>query len=220
MKRTSILLKVFGILLMTIVVSCTLAGSPHSNNRQLEKVSANSELDSLLRLMNINIEANNVDLAKSYYDKAIAILNKEKNYEGILDCSKQIAAIDTTYIRPYEMAQYALSHMGLYEEALDASAIIDKMYEDAGNFQGKHVNLLFTGMIAFDAKDYDLALNTMGAAIRDDYVIKEYGYLAYCYLSATYAKLNNERMANELKKVALQIKEEGTEEYIKRLIDR
>jgi len=44
--------------------------------------------------------------------------------------------------------------------------------------------------------------------------------LAYCYLSATYVKLNNERMANELKKVALQIKEEGTEDYIKRLIDR
>ena len=44
--------------------------------------------------------------------------------------------------------------------------------------------------------------------------------LAYCYLSATYVKLNNERMANELKKVALQIKEEGTEDYINSQIDR
>ena len=48
----------------------------------------------------------------------------------------------------------------------------------------------------------------------------DYRIAAYCYLSATYVKLNNERMANELKKVALQIKEEGTEDYINSLIDR
>ena len=65
----------------------------------------------------------------------------------------------------------------------------------------------FTGMIAFDAKDYDLAVNMLGAAIKDDYVVKEYGYPAYCYLSATFKKQGNDRMADALKDNELVIRE-------------
>jgi len=147
------------------------------------------------------------------------MLFQEQDYDKILSCSDQVLTLDTVFIKAYENMQYALWKKGQYEDALDVGAIIDELTEKTGDWQKKHVNFFFTGMIAFDARDFDLALNMLGAAIKDEFVVKEYGYLAYCYLSAIYKKQGNDRMADALKETALKIND-GAEDYIKELVDR
>ena len=187
--------------------------------QELVRKSQNDELSGILNQFESYVKNKDEKMAGSYFEKAIGILVQKQDYDRILSCSEKMLTLDSVSIKAYEHMQYALWKKGQHEDALDVGAIIDKLAEESADWQNKHVNLFFTGMIAFDAKDYNLALNLMGAAIKDEYVVKEYGYLAYCYLSAIYKKQGNDRMADAIKETALKIND-GAEDYIKELVDR
>ena len=192
--------------------------SQKKDAQELAEKSHNKELNEMLKQFESYVKNKDKKKAVSYYEKVVGMYFQEQDYDGILSCSEQILTIDSVNIKAYESIQCALWKKGQYDEALDVGAVIDKLAEDTNDWQNKHINFFFTGMIAFDAKDYNLARNMLGAAIKDENVVKEYGYLAYCYLSATYKKLGNDRMADALKETALKIND-GAEDYIKELVD-
>ena len=193
--------------------------SQKEDDQELVRKSQNKELNELLNQFESYVKNKDEEMATSYYEKVIGMLYQEQDLDRILICSDQMLTLDTISIKAYENIQYALWKKGQYDEALDVGAVIDKLAEDTNDWQRKHINFFFTGMIAFDAKEYDLALNMLGAAIKDENVVKEYGYLAYCYLSAIYKKQGNDRMADALMETASKINN-GAEKYIKELIDR
>ena len=217
MKRIIYILLVGGLLCLG---SCNNKQvSQKKDAQELAENSHNKELNEILKQFESYVKNKDKEKAASYYEKVVGMYSQEQDYDGILSCSEQMLTIDSIYLNAYESIQYALWKKGQYDEALDVGAVIDKLAEETNDWQKKHINFFFTGMIAFEAKDYNLALNMLGAAIKDENVVKEYGYLAYCYLSATYKKLGNDRMADSLKETALKIND-GAEDYIKKLVDR
>jgi tetratricopeptide (TPR) repeat protein len=227
MKRINII-GILGVLwIVLVIIACIFClgsckkkqASQKEEAQELVRKSHNKELNEMLTKFESYVKNNDKIKAVSCYEKVIGMLFQEQDYDKILSCSEQVLTLDTVFIKVYENMQYALWKKGQYEDALDVGAAIDTLAEDTKDWEKKHVNYFFTGMIAFDAKDYDLALNMLGAAIKDDNVVKEYGYLAYCYLSAIYKIQGNDRMADALKDTASKIND-GAEEYIKKLVDR
>lgn len=153
-----------------------------------------------------------------YYLQAISLFAENRFYAEVIEYANIVLEMDATNIEALNLKQYALFTTGEYGEALSIGGYLDELLEKQGEWNERHINWLFTGLSAYQCGEYDLALNLIGNAMKDQEVAQMYGWLGHCYLSATYTKLGDENLAEQAKAAAKSIDAEGVDECIKELI--
>lgn len=161
---------------------------------------------------------NEKDSCVFYYMTAIRLFAANKYFDEVIDFSNRIISVDSLNIDGYEFLYYGYHSKGMYKEAVTVGLKLDELLDPSKNLDKKHTNYLFTGVSAHWLGDYQLAYELINLSIQSQVVLDDYGWMAFCYLSAIQTKLGNNELAKKYADYALLIDSVKTQEYIKDLL--
>ena len=137
-----------------------------------------------------------------YYMAAVKLFAEHQFIDETIECSNRILSIDSENIEAYKFLQNALYISKQYNDAVSVGLRLDNILEEKELFDERCENWLFTGMAAFDCKDYPLSYFCISNAMQSEGVKETYGYLGYSYLSALSRKQGDLGLAKEYSNIA------------------
>ena len=152
-----------------------------------------------------------------YYLTAIRLFAEHNFIDETIEYSNRILSIDPENIDAHKFLQYALYTSKQYKDAVSVGLRLDKILEEKELFDKRCENWLFTGMAAFDCKDYSLSYFYISNAMQSEGVKETYGYLGYSYLSALSRKQGDWELAKEYSNIAKSYGKDP-EDFIKDLL--
>ena len=152
-----------------------------------------------------------------YYMAAVELFVEHNFIDETIEYSNRILSIDPENIEAHKRLQYALYTSKQYKDAVSVGLRLDKILEEKELFDKRCENWLFTGMAAFDCKDYSLSYFYISNAMQSEGVKDTYGYLGYSYLSALSRKQGDLELAKEYSNIAKSYGKDP-EDFIKDLL--
>lgn len=137
-----------------------------------------------------------------YYMAAVKLFAEHQFIDETIEYSNRILSIDSENIEAYKFLQNALYISKQYNDAVSVGLRLDNILEEKELFDERCENWLFTGMAAFDCKDYPLSYFCISNAMQSEGVKETYGYLGYSYLSALSRKQGDLGLAKEYSNIA------------------
>ena len=137
-----------------------------------------------------------------YYMAAVKLFAEHQFIDETIEYSNRILSIDSENIKAYKFLQNALYISKQYNDAVSVGLRLDNILEEKELFDERCENWLFTGMAAFDCKDYPLSYFCISNAMQSEGVKETYGYLGYSYLSALSRKQGDLGLAKEYSNIA------------------
>ena len=137
-----------------------------------------------------------------YYLAAIRLFAEHNFIDETIEYSNKVLTIDPENIEAYKYLQYGLHSSKQYNDAVSVGLRLDNILEEKELFDERCENWLFTGMAAFDCKDYPLSYFCISNAMQSEGVKETYGYLGYSYLSALSRKQGDLELAKEYSNIA------------------
>ena len=152
-----------------------------------------------------------------YYMAAVKLFAEHQFIDETIEYSNRILSIDSENIEAYKFLQNALYISKQYNDAVSVGLRLDNILEEKELFDERCENWLFTGMAAFDCKDYPLSYFCISNAMQSEGVKETYGYLGYSYLSALSRKQGDWELAKEYSNIAKSYGKDP-EDFIKDLL--
>lgn len=163
---------------------------------------------------------NEKDSCVYYYLSAIKLFAENNFFNEVVDFSQRVISIDSLNIEGYKFLQYGFQSLDNHKDAVSVGLILDDIIT-SNDLQGsdeKHLNWLFTGISAYKCGDIQLSHELIYSSIQQETVRRDYGWLAYCHLSAIQNKLGNNDLAKQYADIATKVDSMKTAEYIKDLL--
>lgn len=152
-----------------------------------------------------------------YYMAAVKLFAEYKFIYETIEYSNRILTLDPENIDAHKHLQYALYTSQQYKDAVSVGLKLDKILEEKELLDERCENWLFTGMAAFDCKDYPLSYLYISNAMQSDGVKETYGWLGYSYLSALSHKQGDFGLAKEFSNIAKSYGKDS-EDFINNLL--
>ena len=138
------------------------------------------------------------------------------DYDKVIQLLKD--SVDTS-TKP-QMEKFLMYHyikMNDHRMALAIGLDIDAHCIAQNNAKEGYANRVFMAMSLYELEAYEEAISVMEDAALDETTARDYGYLIYCYVSASYRKLGENEKADDCLKSAMEM-DTKAEEYINSLL--
>ena len=154
------------------------------------------------------------------YLAAVTLFETYEAYEDMgIYAAKALKEVDSTNIQMEKFLMYHYTKMNDHRMALAIGLNIDAHCIAQNNAKEGYANRVFMAMSLYELEAYEEAISVMEDAALDETTARDYGYLIYCYVSASYRKLGENEKADDCLKSAMEM-DTKAEEYINSLLDR
>lgn len=162
---------------------------------------------------------NEKDSCVHYYLSAIELFSENSFFNEVIDLSQRVISIDSLNIDGYKFLQYGYRSKAQYKNAVLVGLRLDKILTSKEEQNEKFLNRLFTGLSAYKCGDYQLSYELIYSSIQREEVMRNYGWFAFCYLSAVQNKLGDDKLAKQYADYAMQMDSVKTTKFIKELLE-
>ena len=158
------------------------------------------------------------ELAMNNYLAAVTLFETYEAYEDMgIYAAKALKEVDSTNIQMEKFLMYHYIKMNDHRMALAIGLNIDAHCIAQNNPKEGYANRVFIAMSLYELEAYEKAISVMEDAALDETTARDYGYLIYCYVSASYRKLGENEKADDCLKSAMEM-DKKAEEYINSLL--
>ena len=158
------------------------------------------------------------ELAMNNYLAAVTLFETYEAYEDMgIYAAKALKEVDSTNIQMEKFLMYHYIKMNDHRMALAIGLDIDAHCIAQNNAKEGYANRVFMAMSLYELEAYEEAISVMEDAALDETTARDYGYLIYCYVSASYRKLGENEKADDCLKSAMEM-DTKAEEYINSLL--
>ena len=149
---------------------------------------------------------------------AIRTFAEYEAYEDMGTYAAEALELDSTNIELEKFLQYYYVQKEDHRMVVAIGLDIDDHCMAQNNPKEGYANQVFMGMSLYKLGDYENALSLLRAASEDEATFSEYGYLIFCYASASYRKMGDDKMADFCLEKAMEADKENAEAYINSLL--
>ena len=171
-----------------------------------------------LAMAEVYKKQNEKGLAINHYLAAIRIFAEYEAYEDMGTYAAEALELDSTNIELEKFLQYYYMQKENHRMVVAIGLDIDDHCMAQNNPKEGYANQVFMGMSLYKLGDYENALSLLRAASEDETTFSEYGYLIFCYASASYRKMGDDKMADFCLEKAKEADKENAEAYINSLL--
>lgn len=173
-----------------------------------------------INIGDIYMNFNKIDSCVYYYLSAIELFAENRFFNEVIDFSHRVISLDSLNLDGYKFLQYGYQSQGQYKNAVSVGLKLDEILSSKEEINEKQLNRLFTGLSAYKCSDYLLSYELIYSSIQAEEVRSDYGWLAFCYLSAIQNKLGDDELAKEYADYAMQMDSDKTTRFIKELLEQ
>ena len=154
------------------------------------------------------------------YMKAVRLFAEHEYFDEVKQYTNAILNLDSTNIQAYKHLSFAYHAEGNHKAVIACSMEILRLAADQNSEKEFYETSIFLGLSLYKCGEYEKAVYFLEQALNDEETWRNYSYLAYCYLSAAYNKLNDEIKSAGYRDLAEKMEEEKAKKYIEELISK
>ena len=171
-----------------------------------------------LAMAEVYKKLNEKELAINHYLAAVRIFAEYEAYEDMGTYAATALELDSTNIELEKFLQYYYVQKEDHRMVVAIGLDIDDHCIAQNKSKEGYANQVFMGMSLYRLGDYENALSLLRAASEDEITFSEYGYLIFCYASASYRKMGDDKLADFCLEKAKEADRENAEAYISSLL--